>query len=374
MQHHLEYTKHDFEILTLFFTSLPNYIKMTENDLALWPLYQNELELNMEKKPQLVFAFSYYQSDDSDDDVELDHSHYAIESIDLSKYLFGASYIDERVYIHLNGGDLKLILDEFGNTFYLKKRKFENYLLKPLDEINPEVYPRSHYFQEWSLIYFMKDMGITLRDFLELNIFLEHEVIQIIGDKIIQAVTSFHEQKYIHTDIKPDNICIQYNESHPKDSKISLIDCESCQPTDEYMDFYRVPTPGTFTYYAPEIFLQLPSYVHDFETLMVFQKLSFEVINRKLDQQLEKRILKEHDISLDKLTSSDFLHSFTPEEYMNTFMKKYEFGVFNVKTDLFALGCVLKDISDWYTLQDSSSPLIEQMQRLTDAKPGYRKI
>lgn len=372
MQNHIEYSQQDFDVLKVLFANPSEYIQITDNDLRLLPLYQNELELDMQNGPKLIFPFSHYYTEDSDDDEEFDSIRYEIQSLDLKKYPYGASYIDGQVYIHLHPGKLKRIIDESGNTFYLKKIEFKKYLVRPLDDINPEVYPRSYYFQEYSLIYFMRDAGINLSTFLKINIALDTHVIQIICDKIVKAVTLFHQREYIHTDIKADNLCIQFNSDYPEASQISLIDCEACQPIEDRMDFYNVPIPGTFTFYPPEIFLEHPSYVHDFNTLMLFQKLSYDLIINALNETQEITMLAEEGVDLKKVSASDLLFPLTPQTYIKKFLKAHQFGLFNVKTDLFALGCVLKEIIDYYEIEEESNPLVQQVHRLTAWEPEHR--
>lgn len=372
MQHALEYNDSDFNLLNEFFCTAPKHIEMTANDLSLWPLYQNELELNTEHGFHLIFPFSFYQTDDFDDDEEFDHVKYEIKEPEpLRRFPYGASFIDHSVYIHLNHGKIIKVVNQQGRFFYLKKTLLKNYHIKPLDEINPAVYPRSHYFQEHNIIHFMNDMGVDLKYFMVQHTQLAPEIIFMLTEKIIQKVAELHQKQYIHADIKPENICIQYDERHPEQSIVSLIDCESCQSIEDHVDLSRITLPGTFTYYAPEIFIQLPTYVCDFKTLMLFQELSYEVINKTLSKQKELRALRKNGIDITSLVESDFLASLNPNQYFRLFMKNYEFGVLSIQTDLFALGCVLKEFIDYYDLSDFAN---QQIEHLIEFNPSIRSL
>ncbi|KAF2152715.1 putative serine/threonine protein kinase [Myriangium duriaei CBS 260.36] len=86
---------------------------------------------------------------------------------------------------------------------------------------------------------------------------LTRQEIKFVAAKVLRGLQGLHENGYVHCDVKPRNILINYGERGPRFSDVELADLGGTVRTDsEYAS--RGTLTGTSVFRAPEVHLELP--------------------------------------------------------------------------------------------------------------------
>jgi serine/threonine protein kinase len=182
-----------------------------------------------------------------------------------------AILLDMKVYFHLHTIDcfysnLQLIVHFPSHThLILKKLKKHCLNFKKFHELAPEVYTHPGFIQNHHAYQVMRLMGMDLPDFLKSN--PQAEIKEELAQALMKEVEKVHQRGIIHTDIKPENFCIEWVDGK---IKAHLIDYDDCL-------LVRDPVPsfgfwGTLPYYAPEFYEYLPSFIRTPQHLRDFGK------------------------------------------------------------------------------------------------------
>lgn len=299
------------------------------------------------------------------------------------RFEHGATFINDKVYVEIDepysNSSLKTHLDSSNNPFLLKELAYSIHKVKPLNLVNPNVYIGDLYFRQFKMYWMMRFVGDNLYDFFSLNPNLPSNIIDEIINQLIHLVHSFHEQSIIHTDIKPENICIQFN--HNGNPAIHLIDFD-----DSIMRHFNhhLPKilPGTFTYYAPEIFINIPKQIQELNAFLAFQELAFNIINKTATPEHEANInvpVSEQsslcifpDIN-DEPEIMGQLHQLSPKAFFAKFINENYIDYFGTQTDLFALGCTLNFILNYHPEPETSAHY-KTMEKLLSYDPQSRRL
>ncbi|KAH8719359.1 kinase-like domain-containing protein [Phaeosphaeriaceae sp. PMI808] len=87
---------------------------------------------------------------------------------------------------------------------------------------------------------------------------LERLEIKFVAKEVLEALNSFHEAGYAHTDIKPDNILVNYGNGMNRFSEVKLGDCADAYHVDPNADPFEVGhLIGAAIFRSPEANLQL---------------------------------------------------------------------------------------------------------------------
>ncbi|NSW44251.1 MAG: protein kinase [Bacteroidales bacterium] len=113
-----------------------------------------------------------------------------------------------------------------------------------MNALYPELQPQKVEIENQLFFYYRYIDGITLNFPLKKEIKQHKENILI---KILQELQRLHQLKYIHTDLKPSNILIQYD-------KIFLLDFGNCIALNESLPRNYI-IPFTMIYAPPEMIL-----------------------------------------------------------------------------------------------------------------------
>ncbi|GLA63664.1 hypothetical protein AtubIFM55763_003436 [Aspergillus tubingensis] len=81
--------------------------------------------------------------------------------------------------------------------------------------------------------------------------------LKYVAKNVLEALQVLHEDGYVHTDIKPSNILVNYGNEESRFSDVQLADCGGVVPTDSEYAKDGVQT-GTSLFRAPEVHLEIP--------------------------------------------------------------------------------------------------------------------
>ncbi|KAF1951620.1 kinase-like protein [Byssothecium circinans] len=86
---------------------------------------------------------------------------------------------------------------------------------------------------------------------------LERPEIKFVARGVLEALNIFHEAGYVHTDIKPDNILVNYGNGANRFSEVELGDCADAYRVDPNADPFEVGhIIGAAIFRSPEANLQ----------------------------------------------------------------------------------------------------------------------
>ncbi|KAI9833360.1 MAG: hypothetical protein M1819_003755 [Sarea resinae] len=86
---------------------------------------------------------------------------------------------------------------------------------------------------------------------------LTRQEIKYVAKNVLEALQVLHEDGYVHTDIKPSNILVDYGNGESRFSDVQLADLGGAVSTDSEFAKEGVLT-GTSLFRAPEVHLELP--------------------------------------------------------------------------------------------------------------------
>lgn len=87
---------------------------------------------------------------------------------------------------------------------------------------------------------------------------LKRSEIKFVAKGALEALNTFHEAGYVHTDVKPDNIFVKYGHGTNRFSKLELSDCADAYCVDPNADPLEVGhVIGAAIFRSPEANLQL---------------------------------------------------------------------------------------------------------------------
>lgn len=326
-------------------------------------------------------GYEGYFLDDSDDEpdetvIPLLNRHHD----DTFKH--AALCYHDQVYLHVDSIDKSSNIQRYINQqqqqFVLKSSQYERYKVKPLNYANSNVYFGDYFFRDREMFLLMRFVGENLYKFLDINPHLPKEMIEKIIEKIIQLVINMHDKSIVHTDLKLENICIEIDsEDEPN---LNLIDFDDAIMP-EFNDRMSTVLPGTFTFYAPEIFKYLPESIRHFSSFMAFQELAFFIIQKTATLSHEMNIQhassEKCDICIfpDNKTGETIhnLHQLSPAKFMEIFIDENYHEIFGIETDLFALGCIINLLLNHLSTPEQS-PYHETMKDLLSYDPYMRRI
>ncbi|RAK92081.1 kinase-like protein [Aspergillus costaricaensis CBS 115574] len=81
--------------------------------------------------------------------------------------------------------------------------------------------------------------------------------LKYVAKNVLEALQVLHDDGYVHTDIKPSNILVNYGNGKSRFSDVQLADCGGVVPTDSEYAKDGVHT-GTSLFRAPEVHLEIP--------------------------------------------------------------------------------------------------------------------
>ena len=385
-------TDNAFSIFHDYFSSPECFTHIKEQKF--WDRFKHGLYLsepNHEGKRHYYLPISSYHQpnytgfefvlDDDDDDVDetiipLIHPH--IED----NYQYAAIYYHQQVYLKPHSTEFTLSIQRYFNLerewFLLKSSPYYKYKVKPLIYANPDVYIGEHFFRDREIYFLMRDVGKNLNEFLQINPHLPTEMLEKIISKIIHLVSVMHEKNIFHTDLKPENICIELDKNG--EPTLNIIDFEDAVMLEFNARRPKV-VPGTFTFIAPELFENLPFSVNHFLSLMAFQDLAFHVIEKtgtaKQEMAVEIASHKSSNLCLFPKTNKNLghhnIHKMSPFEFMQHFIRKNFNDFIGIETDLFALGCIIHILLTHHHPEPEKSPFYKTMTTLLSHDPACRR-
>jgi serine/threonine protein kinase len=385
-------TENTFLIFHEYFSSPECFTDIKEK--AFWDKYKHGLYLskpdNEGKRQYYLPISSYIQAnyigfeviwDDDDDDVDETIIPLTQPHTD-DGYQYAAIYYHEQVYLSRHLTDDHSSIQHYFNSdqqeFILKSSPYSKHKIKPLLYANPNVYIGEHFFRDREIFFLMRDVGKNLYDFLQLQPQLSIHVLENIISKIIQFVSIMHEKSIVHTDLKLENICIKLDSNG--ELNLNIIDFD-----DAVMPEFnaRRPSviPGTFSFYAPELFKNLPSSVNHFFSLMAFQDLAFHIIEKTatIEQVMAIEIASNQSCDIcffpkrNKHSTPNNIQNMSPFEFMKRFIRANFNEIIGIETDLFALGCIIHILLTIHHPEPEKSRFYETMTTLLSHNPASRR-
>ncbi|KAH7371266.1 kinase-like domain-containing protein [Pyrenochaeta sp. MPI-SDFR-AT-0127] len=87
---------------------------------------------------------------------------------------------------------------------------------------------------------------------------LERSEIKFVARGVLEALNIFHEAGFVHTDVKPDNIFVNYGDGTNRFSEVQLGDCADAYRVDPNADLFEEGhVIGAAIFRSPEANLQL---------------------------------------------------------------------------------------------------------------------
>ncbi|OOF92082.1 hypothetical protein ASPCADRAFT_517986 [Aspergillus carbonarius ITEM 5010] len=86
---------------------------------------------------------------------------------------------------------------------------------------------------------------------------LTRQEVKVVAQNVLEALQVLHEDGYVHTDIKPSNILVNYGHGESRFSEVQLADCGGVVSVDSEFANDGVIT-GTGLFRAPEVHLEIP--------------------------------------------------------------------------------------------------------------------
>ncbi|RAK95070.1 putative serine/threonine protein kinase [Aspergillus ibericus CBS 121593] len=86
---------------------------------------------------------------------------------------------------------------------------------------------------------------------------LNRQELKYVARSILKALKVLHKDKYVHTDVKPDNIFVNYKQGKNRFSEIQLGDLGGCYPADSSIARRGTPV-GAAIWSSPEILMETP--------------------------------------------------------------------------------------------------------------------
>ena len=138
--------------------------------------------------------------------------------------------------------------------------------------------------------------------------------------------------------------------------------------------------PGTFTFYAPELFKKIPLVVNHFLSFMAFQELAFHIIDKTATPEHMMAIEIESQKSCDlcrmppqnNIELPDNTYKISPRAFMHYFIRENFNDIIGIETDLFALGCMIHLLLTHHP-EPEQSPFYTTMATLLSHHPASRR-
>jgi len=179
---------------------------------------------------------------------ENDHFNHDAILLNMKVYFF----LHEIDWVYSN---LQLIVHFPSHTHLILKQLASPHLyFKRFHELAPEVYTQPGFFQNHKAYQVMRHIGINLLTFLKINPLEEFQ--EDLTRALLEEVEEVHQRGIIHTDIKPENFCIELVDGKIKAYLIDYDDCLLVNDRPPKEGFW-----GTLPYYAPEFYQTLPSFI-----------------------------------------------------------------------------------------------------------------